>query len=117
MEQEPTQQPTPQAEQDGPPPLTDATDPPERMPGMQPLSQAGTKASKEQLESKYYPTAVATKALPVENAESVGEHVEIVLCKTKDNKRQLWLHSTANEEYALQIGFCLGTGCNGQFQS
>ena len=50
VEQEPTQQPTPQEEQNGPPPLTDATDPPARMPGMQPLAQAGTKASKEQLD-------------------------------------------------------------------
>ena len=74
---------------------------------MQPLAQAGTKASKEELENKYNLTAVATKALPVENAKVVCENVEIVRCKTKDNKRQIWLHSTANKEYTLQIGCCI----------
>ena len=47
-EQQTTQQPTPQGEQNGPPPRTDATDAPAGMPEMQPLAQAGTKASKEE---------------------------------------------------------------------
>ena len=117
------QQPTPQGEQTSEQndPLTPPrrTDPPAGMPEMQPLAQAqaGTKASKEELEKKYNLTAVATKALPVENAKVVCENVEIVLCKTKDNKRQIWLHSKANKEYTLQIGTCLGQGGNGQFQS
>ena len=67
------------------------------------LAQAGAEASKERLENKYYLTAVATKALPVKNAKDVCDNVEFVLCKTKDNKRQIWLHSKANKEYTLQI--------------
>ena len=66
-------------------------------------AQAGTKASKEELENKCNLTAVATKALPVEHAKAVCESVEISFCKTKDNKRQLWLHSKANKVYTLQI--------------
>ena len=52
----------------------------------------------------YILTAVATKALPVKNARVVCENVEFVLCKTKDNKRHIWLHSKANKEYTMQIG-------------
>ena len=101
--QQPTQQPTPQGEQNDPPPRTDATDPPAGMPGMQPLAQAGTKASKEEPDKKYNLTTVATKPLPVENAKVVCDNVDMVLCKTKHNKRQLWLHSKANKEYTLQL--------------
>ena len=64
---------------------------------MQPFAQAGTKASKEDFGNTYNLTAVATNALPVENAKDVCENVEIVLCKTKDNKRQIWLRSKANK--------------------
>ena len=60
------------------------------------------KASNEELEIMYNLTAVATKALPVEDAKVVCENVELVLCKAKDNKRQIWLHSKANKEYTLQ---------------
>jgi hypothetical protein len=84
------------------------------MPGMQPLAQAGTKVSKVEFENKYNLTAVAPKALPVENARVVCENVEIVLCKTKDNKRPIWLHSKANKEYTLQIGIDRGNGGIGQ---
>ena len=50
-EQQPTQQPTPHGEENDPPtpPRTGATDPPAGMPGTQPLAQAVTKASKEEL--------------------------------------------------------------------
>ena len=65
------------------------------------MAQAGTKASKEEFEDKYTLTAVATQAIPVENAKVVCENVEIVLCKTKDNKRQIWFHSKANKEYTM----------------
>ena len=75
---------------------------------MQPLAQAGTKASREEFENNYKLTAVATKALPGYNARGVSNHVEIVLCKTKDKKRQIWLHSKQNKEYTLQIGTVLG---------
>ena len=77
-QQQPTQQPTPQGEQNDPPPppRTGATDPPAGLP-VQPLAQAGTKASKEELENKYNLTAVATKALPVDNARVVCGNVEI----------------------------------------
>ena len=49
-----TQQATPQGEQNDPPPppRTGATEPPAGMPGTQPLAQAGTKASKDELEHK-----------------------------------------------------------------
>ena len=67
-----------------------------------------TKDSKEELDNKYNLTAVATKALPVENARVVCENVEIVLCKTKDNKRHIWLHSKANQGHTRQIGTLFG---------
>ena len=70
---------------------------------MLPLAQAGTKASKEEFEQKYNLRAVAIKVLPVDNAKVVCENVDIVLCKTKDNKRHIWLHSKAHKEYTMQI--------------
>ncbi|MFM7985412.1 MAG: hypothetical protein ACKPKO_39470, partial [Candidatus Fonsibacter sp.] len=58
------------------------TDLPAGIREMQPLAQAqaGTKDSKEELENKYNLTAVATKALSVDNAKVACENVEIVLC-------------------------------------
>ena len=73
---------------------------------MQPLAQAGTNASKEELAKKYNLTAVATKALPVENAKVVCENLEVAFCKTQDNKRHIWLHSKGNNENTLQIVLC-----------
>ena len=82
------------------------------------LAQAGTKASKEEFENKYKPTAVATKALSVENAKSVCENVDIVICMPRTTSASSGSLLKPNKEYTMQIRIFLGQkGGNGQFPS
>ena len=109
--------PSPQPENPNPQPENPNPTPAAPPAGTQPLAQAGTHATQEEIQTKYNLTTVSTKQLPAGNSKTASENVEVVLCKTKDEKRQVWLHSKSNRKYTLQTATFLGKGGIGGFQS
>ena len=83
----------------------------------QPLAPMGTKASKEDLETKFGLTQLAASCLPDNNSKNVQEAFELLLFKNKKNQKQIWIRNKSNKDAVAPIGIFLGNGGPGQFVS